>query len=403
MARNVAHIAHKGDDMATKVKGQGQEPAILDPEAEELAQLAPVVRLGADLRQAARELSSAQARYLVDFYYQIQEYRLRAASQQHAAAVQEEPNLFIGWTFRMMSSTEGAVKTALDAYTNTLPLGQWMKSITGIGPVISAGFLANLEQTPPATVGAWWRFAGLDPTVKWLSREKAKVLVKEVCDEKGVTGSRLDAEIVAVIAVRANRNSTRFLSAAIDDHGGYTRSKIESMLAKRPWNATLKVLCWKLGESFVKFQNNPKDFYGKVFASRKAWEAEQNERHAYADQAAEWVQRVGKDTQAYGYYERGLLPPGHLHARAKRYAVKLFISHFHTVAYWLHFHRLPVLPYVIDVLGHADLILPPHADMFDGLPQALDQWMAQRPQVKDYAHLKPWKSNHQAGGLDDTV
>ena len=34
--------------------------------------------------------------------------------------------------------------------------------------------------------------------------------------------------------------------------------------------------------------------------------------------------KIGKTTEAYAAYSAGRLPPGHLHARAKRWAVKLF-------------------------------------------------------------------------------
>ena len=55
---------------------------------------------------------------------------------------------------------------------------------------------------------------------------------------------------------------------------------------KRPWNAQLKVLCWKLGESFVKVSGNEKAFYGRIYKERKALEMAKNEAGEYAAQAA---------------------------------------------------------------------------------------------------------------------
>ena len=68
--------------------------------------------------------------------------------------------------------------------------------------------------------------------------------------------------------------------------------------------------------------------------------------------------KIGKDTDAYKAYSIGKLPPAHLHARATRYAVKLFLAHLHEVMYVQHHGRKPPLPYAIGILGHAHKIEP---------------------------------------------
>ena len=111
----------------------------------------------------------------------------------------------------------------------------------GTGPrlwalAIAAGFLAHIDIERAPTVGHIWRFAGLDPTQKWEKK------------------------------------------------------------TKRPWNADLKTLCWKLGESFVKVKGNENDIYGKVYEARKAQEVLRNEAGELADQAADVLKnkRIGK-------------------------------------------------------------------------------------------------------------
>ena len=66
---------------------------------------------------------------------------------------------------------------------------------------------------------------------------------------------------------------------------------------KRPWNASLKVLCWKIGESFVKVSSNPKDFYGKLVRPIDL-EIKRNDQHLFADQAEAKLKKfkIGKDT-----------------------------------------------------------------------------------------------------------
>jgi hypothetical protein len=180
-----------------------------------------------------------------------------------------------------------------------------MLSIVGIGPVIAAGMLAHIDITKAPTVGHIWRFAGLDPTLKW---------------EKG---------------------------------------------QKRPWNAELKTLCWKLGESFVKSSGHEASFYGPIYATRKKLETERNEAGAFAEQAAAALaaKRYRADTVARQAYEAGKLPPARIHLRATRYAVKLFLSHLHHVWYEVEFRMPPPKPFVISHMGHVDYIPPPNWPM----------------------------------------
>ena len=55
----------------------------------------------------------------------------------------------------------------------------------------------------------------------------------------------------------------------------------------------------------------------------------------------------------------GKLPDGRLHLRAQRYAVKLFLAHWHEVAYRNRYDKAPPLPYPIAHLGHAHVIAAP--------------------------------------------
>lgn len=260
--------------------------------------LDPIVRLSKDIKQAAIVLSKDEARFLVDAYYMMQEDRKRGNNQVRALNESGEPNSVLTWVAEQSSTLEKQIARALDAYSASQPIGIWARSIVGIGPVISAGLMAHIDIEKAPTVGHIWRFAGLDPTSKW---------------GKG---------------------------------------------QKRPWNAGLKTLCWKIGESFVKVSNNPDDKYGKIYAERKLYEQARNERGELAAQAADVLEtkKIGKTTDAYKAYSVGKLPPAHIHARAKRYAVKLFLAHYHAEAYRLHHGSEPPLPYPIAHLGHAHLI-----------------------------------------------
>lgn len=265
------------------------------------------------VRRAARDLAvgldAGSARWLVDYYYAIQDFRIQASGQVRAIEQEADEGTFaIGtWLTDETVQLEKTIRGALDAYSDAEPAGAWAKTIVGIGPVIAAGLLAHIDITKAPTVGHVWRFAGLDPTSKW---------------EKG---------------------------------------------EKRPWNASLKVLCWKIGDSFVKQRNRPNDIYGKVYAERKEYEVAKNTAGDYADQAkASLETRKIRDKALRETLEAGMLPPGRIDLRARRYATKLFLAHYHHVAYETKFGEPPPKPYVIAHGGHTHYLAPPNWPIANG-------------------------------------
>lgn len=281
----------------------------------------PIQRLDRDLRSASRLLGQGGARYLVDYYYQLQKFRIASAAQVRSSDESGEPDRVLNWVSESTKRLENDIKLALGEFARTYTVGLWLQSLVGIGDVISAGFLAHIDVRECKTAGHFWRFAGLDPTVSWEKK------------------------------------------------------------TKRPWNAKLKTLCYKVGESFVKFQNHDDDFYGKLFRDRKRQEVRFNSEGRFSEQANQVMaaKRIGKDTDAYAWYagclkpsilddgwedlsaeqrmaklkrmkgEPGsgmpMLPPAHIHARARRYAVKLFLSHMHHVMHVDYFGSEPPMPY----------------------------------------------------------
>ena len=134
--------------------------------------------------------------------------------------------------------------------------------------------------------------------------------------------------------------------------------------AKRPWNARLKRLSWIIGDCFVKVHNSEKDIYGHVYKERKMLEVSRNEAGNFSAQAeASLKDRNIKDKGLKECYESGKLPDGRIELRARRYAVKLFLSHYHHVAFEDHFGKAPPSPYNIEHGGHSHFIAPPNWPM----------------------------------------
>jgi hypothetical protein len=313
---------------------------------------------------AATDLIDArEARYLVDSYYAVQKSRVVAGNQVDALGQEGEPTSLLAFSHANLLAIEEIIKQSLGLFAKKYAVGQWLQSICGIGTVLSAGFLATFDvrrtmilvdkrggrqwvelsgkkmrqavrkgkievldqkEVPRATAGAFWKYAGLDPTVVW---EKGKI---------------------------------------------------------RPWNARAKVLCYKLGESFVKVQNKESDTYGKMIVARKQLEMTRNETGRFADQAQAKLKKykIGKDTDAYGYYSKGKLPPNHIHSRGRRWGVKLFLSHLHNVMVQDYFGHEAVKPYVFsdnyeECDLHSHYIEPPPFDSSAG--DSLRQLYAMQP------------------------
>lgn len=269
----------------------------IDDEAVDVGQLR---RWRKDLKDAVAALGPAAARYLVDSYYATQKLRIHCGNQARAQAEQPEPNAFVLLLAQNFAAIEADIRKALDVYSDQSTVGRWSKSIVGIGPVLAAGLLAHIDITRAPTVGHIWRFAGLDPTQEWGKGER------------------------------------------------------------RPWNAQLKTLCWKIGQSFIKVQARPADVYGKVYATRRQQENERNAAGLFAAQAArQLAQKRIQDPKLRATLEAGRLSDGHLLARSQRYATKLFLAHWWQVARESNGLDCPK-PWVITHGGHVHFTAPPN-------------------------------------------
>ena len=171
---------------------------------------------------------------------------------------------------------------------------KWAISQIGIGPIIAAGLAAHIDPEKARSISSVWKFAGLAPGF-----------------DRKIKGKKLQ------------------------------------------YNARLKCLCWKLGESFVKVSGKDGAVYGKLYSQFKSDEVSRNENGQYSRQAKEELSRktFAKDNTTKKCLLEGKLANAHLHSRAKRRAVKIFLSHYWTVA--RETRGLPVRkPYAIAVLNH---------------------------------------------------
>jgi hypothetical protein len=265
----------------------------------------PVRLLRRDLRRLTGALDAGDARWLVDEFYAIQEVRKATNLQESASESAGEPIQLKAWIVEMLRAVERTIAAAMGEFAAGFRVGRWLQAQYGIGPILSAGLLVGFDIRRAPTVGHFWSFAGLNPEAVWAKGQK------------------------------------------------------------RPWNARLKSLClFRLGETLVKFSGKDECFYGRLYAAKKAEIAAANEAGGYTAYAGRRLEEknFGKATAARAALEKGRLPDGQVHNRARRWAIKLFLAHLHEIEHWDFYGTPPPRPYVMehrDLGDHRHLLRPP--------------------------------------------
>jgi hypothetical protein len=256
-----------------------------------------------DIRALHLKFDQSSVRELVSTYYRIQQDRIAVSAQSRELKENGSPYELTEFLSKQLHYMESSLVKPFEHFVSTYKVGQWAISQYGIGPVITAGLISNIDISRAHTAGSIWRYAGMDPTVVW---------------NKG---------------------------------------------QKRPWNAELKTLTWKIGQSFMKFSGKDQCFYGKLYLQDKERRSKINESGGYSETAKHILSTKNfKQNVTKAKLENGLLSDAHIDAQARRFAAKIFLSHFHTVWYEDHHTQLqgtPVRaprPYVIEHGGHSHAI-----------------------------------------------
>lgn len=354
----------KNDGGSGKGKGKGKgnwkRPKTPLPEI--------IENLDQEMLERVRLITHTEARYLVDSYYACQDYRKSLDNQirAHVQQVDDQPAGMLTWWAQNMERMENQIKKALEWYAQSTEIGRWSMNIFGIGPVIAAGLIAHIDMDRAVTPGHIYSYAGIIPGVQWISSKVAAKLVEKIVP----SGAKLTMRHAEELSQHCHWSAEQIWNFAGTGKNGKkrarTREKIAAAMARRPWNGSLKTLCWKIHQSFYKKmmdsngELNAKNTYGILMYQRMQYENEKNERGDYRDQAAACLGHVRKTTESYAAYKKGLLPPSHIRSRAGRWAMKIFLSHWWEKAYEIkHGKKPPFQPYPLDHLGHTHKIEPP--------------------------------------------
>lgn len=253
--------------------------------------------LGRDMRKAFKGgINRANARFLVDAMQQLQQLRIACESRRRSANG-TEPTSMVEFLAENFLCLEKSFQTPFKTFIKGDPTAAWAASICGVGPTFATYLVAYIDIEFAPTPSSVWRFAGYDPTAKWGKGEK------------------------------------------------------------RPYCHNLKVICWRISDSFVKVSNNPKSFYGKVYRQTKELYTEQNGAKTYAAKAKAMLDsKKGYSKENKALLEKGFLPPFLIDLRARRRAVKLFLAHYWAREYERFYRKQAPEPWIIAHGGHADYV-----------------------------------------------
>lgn len=257
-------------------------------------------KLSKDIRSLSTSFDQRSVRDLVSTYYRIQDDRIALAAQSRELKKTGSPYELSEFLSNNLGYMETSLKYPLERFAETYAVGNWALSQYGMGPIMTAGLIAHIDITKAPTAGSIWRYAGLDPTIVW---------------EKG---------------------------------------------QKRPFNDELKKLSWKIGQSFMKFSNHDECFYGKLYRQDKERRVGLNESGAFAEKAKKQLEiKTWKVNKTSSLLKQGFLSPAQIDAQARRFAVKIFLSHFHAVWFEDYYEKPAPTPYAIAHMGHVhELAIP---------------------------------------------
>lgn len=302
-------------------------------------------------------LSREQALALVGLFYSIQKSRVGASNKvdAHNRQVDILANLAMIEKIRdNLKRQETEIEKGFLRYVQAHELGRWALSIAGVGPVIAAGLLAHIDCNKAVTAGAVWRFAGQLPKKDqpWEKGQKRpyNAALKTLFWKLGQSFKKLTAP---------ERTEEELIEWAME--------KLKAEGKKNTAPERKKLIDAKLertSKKSDKINTDPTYFYVKLYMQRKKEEIYKNEHGLLAGAAKEMLETRGKYATAeqLAAWRSGKLQPMGLDLRTIRYVNRFFISHYHYIGRTLAVGKAPE-PWIIAHGKHTHFIPPPNWPM----------------------------------------
>ena len=272
--------------------------------------------------QDTDKIPSHLLRNLVDMYYDFQSQRiqtqLRIGASERVNSLSKDDLSIYGLTtiFENAASFERDIEKLIKTQLKNHALyNQYLVKITGIGPMLAAGLIAYIDDIEKFKhVSSLWQYVGYGMNRYCIHCKKPTFI--PVKYDTGKTAKKLHPLESCPIC---NKQTSSILQKRIM---GYQSN----------WNDKLKVLSWKAGVSFVK-QSAARSKYRQLYDSIKS------------DEHMQHPKKIKENSKI-------LYNDGHLHNRAMRKVVKIFLAHL-----WQTWRRQKGLeatePYAKQLLGHS--------------------------------------------------
>lgn len=342
-----------------------------DPDQMQLT-LDGLASISKEVKQSIAFVNDEQIRIIIDSYYQTQAIRKATANQLRAFKqgkdnVDENQLLAIEWLLKDSQNRENQIKKMISEYVKSIPLCEWVMKIKGIGPVIAANLWSYIDMNKCRHANQFLSYAGMnDNNVPWIGKEKATKIVDEAYKYFGMESSdKVTEDVILRVTVATGRKNSDTVRNGFNNHREKAKSNTSDKqvlikyLSMPPYNTQLKTLCFLIGDSFCK-NSNRGSLYGRLYKERKALEIMKNENLEYKEQAERLLaeKTYTKGTDTYKCLIQGKLSPAHIDQRAKRWAVKIFLTHFFEACYIYTYNEKPPVIFPIAHMGHVDYIKP---------------------------------------------
>jgi hypothetical protein len=299
-----------------------------------------------------------EARYLFKDYVGLQRFQQATRSHVKLLAKTGIPNDVMKF---IANNTTYIRKTQFieifDIWTDKYPEARWVKSINGFGPAISTGLLCYLDIDKARNTSSFWRRAGLIPHTDRCSRHQADQLISASMDRHGETNPPTEAHI-KWICEQTGKNFAHFHKFCRKKDQPYNWNKIYIALVMPKYSLELKQVCNMIGDQVIKNKN----LYHDLYVYRRKWEEARNEAGEYKSRAEAQLQKHNYKPwkEPYKTYITGKLPPSHIIARSKRWAIKIFLAHYYSVIYSIRNDgKVPYDAYALDILkGQRQILVP---------------------------------------------
>lgn len=265
---------------------------------------------------------------LVDVYYDVQDVRIRTANRLRSAMPSKAETEHEGELKRI----ETKIKNEIETHIENIPIyTRWLKHVKGVGPCIAGSLIGNLA-------------------VKFIKVDK----LEECTEIERKYALKTKNKKYLIPAVRRINEFTnvaklwRYCGQGVTENGiAECRKKGKTI----SYNPTMKVLCWKIGESFVKQKNS---FYREQYEQFRKHEDE----HWTIEKESQYIAK----RKRLGYIKKTFKPEkaikAHRFARSKRKTIKMFLAHLFD-KWWKLDGLEPPKPYAFSFLGHSGYVEAP--------------------------------------------